>query len=95
MYCHKCGHKLEADHKIGREETCPECTSYLHCCLNCRFYDPFSNHECRETEVEWVQDKESGNFCDYFKPSDRFQPRNTKRDEAKKKLDDLFGKKSQ
>ena len=92
MYCHHCGHQIDVDHKIGREELCSECSSYLHCCMNCELYAPAAYHECRETEIEWVEDKSIGNFCDYFKPSDKYQPTNTKRDEAKRKLDDLFKK---
>lgn len=90
MYCYKCGHETVVDHKIGREEVCPACTSYLHCCLNCRFYNPFRYRECEETEIEWVEDKKIGNFCDYFKPSDKKPALDHRHEESRKKLDDLF-----
>jgi len=70
MFCHHCGFEIKVDHRICRQETCPKCGSYLHCCLNCRFYDPASYHQCRETQAEWVSEKDSANFCDYFEPSD-------------------------
>lgn len=90
IYCHQCGHQIDTDHRIGREEMCPECASPLRCCLNCRFYNAFAHWQCRETEIEYVQDKASGNFCGYFKPSDKFHPPSTRREAAKKKLNDLF-----
>jgi len=92
MFCHRCGYKIEVDRKIGREELCPECKTPLHCCLNCRCYDSFSHWQCRETEIEYIQDKAAGNFCDYFKPSDKYHPPDTKREAAKKQLDNLFKK---
>ena len=95
MFCHHCGFEVKTDHKIGRQETCGKCGSYLHCCLNCKFYDPNAYHQCRESEAEWVQDKTSANFCDYFEPSDR--PVKNKPDQsaqAREKLNQLFGKKS-
>ena len=90
MTCYRCGHEIEADHKIGREELCANCSAYVHCCLNCRFYDPLAHWQCKETEIEWVEDKTFGNFCDYFKPSDTIHKPDNKRNEARKKLDDLF-----
>ena len=94
MFCHHCGSEIKTDHKIGRQETCGECSSNLHCCLNCRFYDPNAYHQCRESEAEWVQDKTSANFCDYFEPSERKAPDQSKRSEdTRKKLDQLFKKK--
>ena len=88
--CHRCGQEMDIQHKVGREEKCSNCSSYLHCCLNCRFYDSAAHWQCKETEIEWVEDKASGNFCDYFRPSDRIRPPNNRREEAKKKLNDLF-----
>ncbi len=52
-----------------RGGTCPQCGSDLHCCLNCRFYDPAKHNQCAEPQAEWVRDKESANSCDYFWPN--------------------------
>ncbi len=38
----------------------------MHCCRNCRFYDPAYNNQCREPQAERQVDKERGNFCEYF-----------------------------
>ncbi len=93
MFCHHCGFEIRVDHKIGRQETCPKCGSYLHCCLNCRFYDPAAYHHCRETQAEWVSEKDSANFCDYFEPGDSpVSKKSSKADEARRKLDQLFKK---
>ena len=93
MVCHRCGRNISVDRKIGRQETCPDCGSYLHCCLNCRFYDPKAYRACRETEAEWVQDKASANFCSYFEPGDKKKMSGEDRAaEARKKLDELFNK---
>ena len=92
MVCHRCGSEIKTDRKIGRQETCGQCGSFLHCCLNCRFYEPGAYHQCRETQSEWVQDKAGANFCEYFEPSDSRQPdRPDKASDARKKLDGLFG----
>ena len=91
MTCYRCGSEIPVRDRIGRQETCSRCGVYLHCCLNCRFYDPNAHHQCRETEIEWVSDKESANFCDYFEPGDSQKSQRTDRaEEARKKLDQLF-----
>ncbi|MDO8643792.1 MAG: hypothetical protein Q7S00_02350 [bacterium] len=84
---------------MGRQEDCPHCGASLHCCYNCRFYDPNAYNECHEPVAERVVAKESANFCDCFKfnckgescirPQDR---RVAETDEAKKKLEALFKK---
>jgi hypothetical protein len=37
-------------------------------CLNCEFYEPTYNNQCRETQAARVVDKDRANFCDYFAP---------------------------
>jgi len=64
--CHHCGAEIAPVERVGRRETCAQCGSDLHCCLNCRFYDPASHNECRETQSERQVDKERGNFCELF-----------------------------
>jgi hypothetical protein len=94
MICYKCNYEINSDIKIRRQETCPKCSGYLHCCRNCRFYDPAAYHECHEPQAEWVRDKEMANFCEYFEPrKNNGSQGNSKADEAKKKLEELFKKK--
>ena len=91
MKCFNCGTEVELDRKVFRQDVCPNCDSYLHCCLNCRFYDKLAAHECKESQARWARDKEAANFCDYFEPGDVVVKRMTsKQDDARKKLDDLF-----
>ena len=81
------------DRKVFRQDVCPNCDSYLRCCLNCRFYDPLAAHECKESAATWTRDKEAANFCDYFEPGQFVaKKKSTKQDDARKKLDDLFKK---
>ncbi|MBI5286762.1 MAG: hypothetical protein HY878_04125 [Deltaproteobacteria bacterium] len=35
-------------------------------CLNCKFYGEGAYHQCRETNAEWVKEKDKANFCEYF-----------------------------
>jgi hypothetical protein len=64
--CFKCGGEIPGDQRILREEECPRCEQDLHCCRQCRFYDPGLSTQCSEPQVEPVLDKERGNFCDFF-----------------------------
>ena len=64
--CYRCGRAVPEVERIGRREACLGCGSELHCCRNCRFYDPRYHNQCRETQAERQVDKERANFCDYF-----------------------------
>ncbi len=92
--CCKCGKVIEARGRVGTRETCPECDADLHCCRNCRFYDPGKHNQCAETQAEWVGDKEASNYCDYFSPNPVLLARGerpaSKAQDAKKKFDSLF-----
>ncbi|MBF0214634.1 MAG: hypothetical protein HQM00_13915 [Magnetococcales bacterium] len=52
---------------FGRSDVCSGCTKETRVCLNCRFHDPGSYNECRETVAERIVDKDRANFCDFFK----------------------------
>jgi hypothetical protein len=64
--------------------------------LNCRFYDVNAHHQCREPQAEFVADKAMGNFCEYFQAtiSPRRERTADRAAEARKKLDELFKKKT-
>jgi hypothetical protein len=71
MVCWKCGTRVEEISGVRRAlrtETCSACGTDLHSCNNCRFHDRQYDNECRETQAEWVTDRERTNFCDYFAP---------------------------
>ena len=72
MNCFHCGREhVSQDHtgqdRIGFREECPQCDRPLHVCLNCGFYDPAYNKQCRETEAARIVDKDRFNFCEYFR----------------------------
>lgn len=93
--CHACGEKWEGfpGTQPGRSESCAKCGADLHCCMNCRLYDPALSRQCMSRTVEFVQDKEKRNFCDEFefvqdKPGG--SGGGSSSGDTKKKWDDLF-----
>ena len=96
MQCWKCGTEIQeisGARKVLRTDSCPKCDSDLHVCKNCRHHDPQYHNECRETEAEWVKDKERANFCDYFAPkavSGIATVQKSSTDKVKSALDRLF-----
>ena len=77
--------------KIVRTEECPYCSTSLHCCKMCKFYDPKVYNECIESLAERIVDKEKANFCDYFTLSDGKSTESFK-DDLMKSADALFKK---
>ena len=76
-------------------DTCPNCDADLHCCRNCRFYDPGKHNECAETQAEWVRDKVAANYCDYFQPNPVLLAKGSgpgagKENDARKRFGSLF-----
>lgn len=91
FYCHR---EIKAPNRVGFNDTCAYCGTDLHACLNCRFYDRHSYNECRETQSEWVKEKDRANRCEYFAFADARNGKNRYNEaaEAKAKLDELFKK---
>lgn len=90
--CHFCAGAIDAAMRIVRDTECPHCRRDLHACVQCRDYDPHTHNKCRESQAEWVTDRERRNFCDYFKldPAGRPGAMRGRADSARKKLDDIF-----
>ena len=90
--CFSCKRELEVGEKTGRTETCPFCNADLHCCLNCRFYDPAAYNQCREPQAERVVEKDRSNFCDYFsfRDASATEAKKGRVQEKKNPLDGLF-----
>ena len=65
-FCHKCKNELIFEVKLQRADTCPHCGVDLHCCKNCKFFDPYAHNGCRESSTLYEPDKEKANFCTYF-----------------------------
>jgi hypothetical protein len=93
VVCHACGAKNETGERVGRRDTCSQCNADLHVCLNCEFYDPKAYNECREPQADRVLEKDKSNFCDYFSPGGQELKGIKKKEDQKKKLEELFKKK--
>ena len=92
--CWKCGNSIENNSLIYRDDLCPVCSSPLHACKNCVYYDAGSHYDCHETVEELVKDKEAANFCDFFKVKTVFTKSSSADDKAQKAKDafaSLFG----
>ena len=95
MNCFHCGQQIESKERVGFRDTCRTCDRPLHVCLNCEFYDPAYNNQCRETQAERVVDKDRANFCEYFSArTASAKPRSSQAGGVRAKLDELFKKKS-
>ena len=70
---------------------CPNCSAYLHCCYNCEHHDKNVHNECREDQGEFIRDRTEGNFCLYFSFKALGDTGPSAADDAKNKLDALFG----
>ena len=93
-HCFRCGVVLSLpEGTVGRGESCSNCNSDVHVCLNCRHYDQGSYNECREPQAERVVVKDRSNFCDYFAFGSRTAASpGAAKDEVLQKLDSLFKK---
>ncbi len=67
MECWSCKKTLDINYDFGRQELCPGCRRPTRVCKNCCHYDPSRYNECTETIADRIVDKETANFCDYFK----------------------------
>jgi hypothetical protein len=86
--CHHCGASITD--AVGFRDVCPTCSSYLHCCLNCRLYSPSAHNHCLSQTTEYVGDIAGANFCEEFD----FTVRAKKSDaagEGRRNFDKLFG----
>ena len=97
--CHHCGREIQLLSALQRTDSCPYCRSDLKCCLNCRFFDPAVNNQCREPQAEWTPEKEKANFCEFFdfrEVSASGQPgmggAQSEQDRARSAFDSLFKK---
>lgn len=85
--------ELAAGERVGFQDDCPACRAALHACRNCAHHDPAAHNQCRESNAEWVGDRERANRCEYFTPgSGSGGAERGKREKAKDVLDSLFRK---
>jgi hypothetical protein len=95
MHCHGCNTEIPSGRRVARQDPCPACGVPLHCCMNCRFFSETAHHRCLENQAEFVSDKAAANFCDWFEPAEVRAVRKDTAEQARKKLDALFGGKKQ
>lgn len=86
----------QLDTPISRRETCPQCGRDLRVCKNCRHYDASRRWECKEEITEAVREKESANYCEFFRAlelvtGDATAP-GSERDQMMKAAEALFKK---
>lgn len=70
LSCWRCGASLaELSLPLSRRDECPKCRAELHVCRMCVHYAPRLPRGCDEDDAPDVRNKETANFCDYYKPS--------------------------
>ena len=88
--CHFCKKEIPYETRILRTETCPWCSSDLHCCMNCKHHNTSRYNECEVPNTDRVNDRVKRNHCGAFV----FREGKVKEDntvaDAKAKLNDLF-----
>jgi hypothetical protein len=89
--CWRCGAAIRTRERVGRRAMCLDCGSDLHCCRNCRFYDPPAHNQCREPQAERQMDKERGNFCEWFSLGAGGARGDGKAVDARARLEAMFG----
>lgn len=93
LCCWNCGKSVDdVPLPISRHANCRHCFEVLHCCRMCRYYDTNRPGQCDHERAEPPVVKESANFCDYFKPTNRFERKSADAAAgARANLDALFG----
>ena len=69
LKCFSCHTDLEYPDKVGFRAECGHCGADVHCCKNCRFYDPKVYNECKETSADVVREKDRANYCEFYQPA--------------------------
>lgn len=93
MNCFHCGKAIIFKERVGFRDRCASCDRPAHACLNCAFYDPAYNNQCRETQAERIVDKDRANYCEYFGPRPAGPPKIVATSDTRAKLDAIFTKK--
>lgn len=90
MDCLKCGVSLpDPDFgKLSFRATCEKCSAALHCCENCKNYQPGQPNDCKVPGTDPISDRSANNFCEEFQLL-ATPPRHKKQD-SKQRFEDLF-----
>lgn len=90
--CSHCRKEVTVDKFFSRKTVCSACSRDLHVCLNCRFYAESAHNKCSEPKAEFQRSRDKANFCDYFVFRESPDSSADSREDALKKLNDLFRK---
>ena len=85
--CWRCDAELDLPEKVPFRAVCDACGAYLHCCVACVNYQPGLPNDCRIPETDPIADRESFNFCEWFKEGREKEKRESPEDVARR----LFG----
>lgn len=89
--CYHCGEPWPLKETPDFSAVCEKCQNYLHSCVNCRLFDP-KGKRCTSRSTEDITNREGKNWCEeYIFADKKDRTDNGKSDEARKKLDQLFG----
>ena len=90
--CYKCGEPYQELNPFSFQTICTKCHAYLHCCYNCRLYDPDASNKCKSSTTEWVPNREKYNFCDEFEFVESKPETKIGKEDTKTKINNLFKK---
>ncbi len=91
LVCWNCGESVaDVPLPISRHANCRHCFEVLHCCRMCELYNTDKPDHCDHDRTEPPVNKETANFCEYFKPTNRFEV-GQKNEGVSGALDALFG----
>ena len=67
--CYKCSKPITVgvEGPMPVDAVCDQCSSWLHSCANCSFFDEYSHTKCREQKAEFVFDRLGKNTCPFFR----------------------------
>ena len=64
LKCARCGQAISAP--IALDSQCPKCSSDLHSCAQCTWFDTGSRFECNQPISARVSPKDGRNSCTYY-----------------------------
>ena len=64
LKCARCGQAITTDIEVDTQ--CPKCTSDLHSCAQCTWFDSGSPLECSQPIPSRVSPKDTRNSCTYY-----------------------------
>lgn len=72
--------------KLPFRAACEECLAWLHCCKNCKNYQPGLPNDCKVPGTEYIADREAVNFCEEFELLGKAPPKKGQAEDAARRL---------